>query len=133
MVLNLEYAQNVRMQGLLNYYFGKSAFLEIDYADYVDGQMATLFNANEELKVRFSLPFKMNKVSGYAKLNYQSSLYIVNLHYNHFDAVFSGYYKNFSANLSTLVNWVSENDPYITSTLALSYRMRNGLIIRPIS
>jgi hypothetical protein len=31
MILNFEYAQNVSMKGLLNYYFGRSAFLEFDY------------------------------------------------------------------------------------------------------
>ncbi len=130
MVVNLEYAQNVRTRGLLNYYFGKSAYLEIDYADYVDGQMATRFNANEELKVRLSLPFKLKKVSGYAKLNFQRFTYS-EFTYNYCNAVFSGYYKNFNANLSTLVNWVGEHEPYITSNLSLSYRMRNGFNIRP--
>jgi len=130
MVLNLEYAHNIKVQGLLNYYFGKSAFLEIDYADFVDGQLATRFNANEELKVRLSLPFKMNKVSGYTKLNFNQFAYDA-FNYNQFDAVFSGYYKNYSANLSTLFNWISENEPYITSNLSLSYRMKNGFVFRP--
>lgn len=130
MVLNFEYAQNVRMKGLLNYYFGKSAFLEIDYADFVDGQMATRFNANEELKIRLSLPFKVNKVSGYAKLNFNQYAYDA-FNYNQTEAVFSGYYKNYSVNLSTLANWVDKNEPYVTSNLSLSYRMKNGLVFRP--
>jgi hypothetical protein len=130
MVLNFEYAQNVRMKGLLNYYFGKSAFLEVDYADFVDGQMATRFNANEELKVRLSLPFKVNKVSGFAKLNFNQYAYDA-FNYNQTEAEFSGYYKNYSANLSALANWVDKNEPYVTSNLSLSYRMKNGLILRP--
>jgi hypothetical protein len=130
MVLNMEYARNVRMKGLLNYSFGRSAFLEIDYADFVDGQLATRFNANEELKVKLSLPFKTKKVSGYAKLNFFQYAYDA-FNYNQGEAVFSGYYKNYSANLSTLANWVDENHPYVTSNLSLSYRMRKGMIVRP--
>ncbi|MCA1758536.1 MAG: hypothetical protein LC658_02110, partial [Bacteroidales bacterium] len=130
MILNFEYAQNVRMKGLLNYYFGRSAFLEIDYTNFVEGQMATRFNANEELKVRLSLPFRMNKFSGYARLNFNQYAYDA-FNYNRFDVVFSGYYKNYSANLSTLTNWVDKNDPYITSNLSISYRMKNGLVFRP--
>ena len=130
MVLNIEYAQNVRMRGLLNYSFGRSAFLEIDYTDFVDGQLATRFNANEELKARLSLPFKVNKVSGYAKFNFNQYAYDA-FNYNQFDAVFSGYYKNYNANLSTLANWVDKNDPYITSNLSISCRMKNGLVFRP--
>ncbi len=130
LVLNFEYAHNVKVQGLMNYYFGGSAFLEIDYADFVNGQLATRFNANEELKVRLSLPFKMSKFSGYAKFNYNQYAYDA-FDYNQFDAVFSGYYKNYTANLSTLFNWVSKKEPYITSNLSLSYRMKNGFIFRP--
>ncbi len=130
MVLNFEYAHNVKMQGLLSYNFGKSASLEIDYADYVDGQLATINNANEELKVRLSQPFKINKFSGFAKLYYQRFAYS-EFDYNNLDVVFSGYYKNFNANLSSRTNWVGMNEPYILTNLSLSYRMRNGIIIRP--
>ena len=130
MILNLEYAHNVKMKGLLNYYFGKSAFLEINYANFVEGQLATRFNANEELKVRLSLPFKLNKISGYTKFSLNQFVYD-EFNYNQFDMVFSGHYKNYSANLSTLFNWVSKNEPYITSNLSLSYRMKNGIIFRP--
>jgi SPOR domain len=133
LVVNLEYAYDVKMQGLLSYNFGQSAFLEIDYTNYVKEQMAVLFKPDEELKVRLSVPLKLNKVSGFAKLKYNQNLYDDAFKYNKFDAIFSAYYKNFNANLSTRINWVSENEPYITSTLALSYRMKNGLILRPLA
>lgn len=132
---NLEYAYNVKKQGLLRYNFQKSAFFEIDYTDYVNGQMAQPFKPNEELKVKLSLPLKVKKISGFAKFKYNQLMYgnEYEFQYNRFDATFSGYYKNFNANLSTLVNWVSKYDPYITTNLSLSYRMKNGLIIRPIA
>ena len=130
LILNFEYAHDVRMRGLLNYNLGKSAFLEVDYANYVDGQQATLFNADEERKVRLSIPFKMKKISGYTKLNFNQFVYS-NFNYNQFDAVFSGYYKNYSANLSTLLNWIGDQEAYVTSNLSLSYRMRSGFVFRP--
>ena len=130
LILNAEYAHNVRTKGVLNYNFGKSSFLEIEYAKYVDGQLATRFNANEERKAKVLLPFKMKKVSGYARLNYNQYVYNA-FNFNQFDAIFSGYYKNFNANVSTLLNWVSNRPSYITSNIALSYRMRNGFILRP--
>ncbi len=130
LVLNAEYAHNVRTKGLLSYNFGKSSFLEIEYAKYVDSQLATRFNANEERKAKVLLPFKMKKVSGYARLNYNQYVYDA-FNFNQLDAIFSGYYKNFKANVSTLLNWVSNRPAYITSNIALSYRMRNGFILRP--
>lgn len=128
--MNFEYAHNFRMRSLLSYNFGKSAFLEIDYANYVEGQLATPFNADEERKIRVSVPFKLNKVSGFTKLNFNQFVYNA-FNYNQFDAVFSGYYKNYSANISTLLNWVGDRPAYITSNASLSYRLRNGLVLRP--
>ena len=130
LILNAEYAHNVRTKGLLSYNFGKSSFLEIEYAKYVDGQLATIFNATEERKAKILLPFKMKKVSGYARLNYNQYVYDA-FNFNQFDAIFSGYYKNFNTNVSTLLNWVSNKPAYITSNIALSYRMRSGFILRP--
>ena len=130
LILNAEYAHNVRTKGLLSYNFGKSSFLEIEYAKYVDGQLATRFNANKERKAKVLLPFKMKKVSGYARLNYNQYVYDA-FNFNQFDAIFSGYYKNFKANVSTLLNWVSNKPSYITSSIAISYRMRNSFILRP--
>jgi hypothetical protein len=130
LILNAEYAHSVRTKGLLNYNFGKSSFLEIEYVKYVDGQVAARFNANEERKANILLPFKMKKVSGYARLNYNQFVYNA-FNFNQFDAIFSGYYKNFNANVSALLNWVSNRPSYITSNIALSYRIKNGFILRP--
>lgn len=132
MVINLEYAQNVRMKGLLNYYFGNSAFLEIDYSKYEKEQKATIFNAIEERRIRLSIPFKSKKISGYTKINYNQNVYD-GFNFNQFDALFSGYYKNYTANIATLLNWVSDKPTYLTSILSFSYRMHNGLIIRPLA
>ena len=130
LILNLEYAHNVRSKGLMSYYFGRSASFEVEYVDYVKGQMATRFNADEELKVRVSFPFKKNSFSGFTKLNYYQRIYDA-FSYNVFNAVFSEYYKNYSANLSANLNWLSNETPYFTTNLAVSYRMKGGLIIRP--
>ncbi len=130
LILNLEYAHNVRSKGLMSYYFGKSASFEVEYTDYVKGQMATRFNADEELKVRVSFPFKKNSFSGFTKFNYNQRIYDA-FNYNVFSAVFSEYYKNYSANLSANLNWMSDETPYFTTNLAVSYRMKGGLVFRP--
>jgi hypothetical protein len=130
LILNLEYAHNVRSKGLMSYYFGKSASVEVEYTDYVKGQMATRFNADEELKVRVSFPFKKNAFSGFTKFNYNQRIYDA-FTYNVFSAVFSEYYKNYSANLSANLNWMSNETPYFTTNLAVSYRMKGGMVIRP--
>lgn len=130
MVVNFEYAQNVLINGLLNYTFGKSSFLELDYSKFTKGQQATLNNTNEELRIRFSFPYKISKITGNTKLTYNQFVYD-NFNFNQLNAVFSGRYKNFSANTTIASNWTNDRDPYMNATLDLSYRMRNGLMIRP--
>jgi hypothetical protein len=130
MVVNMEYAHNVSLKGLLNYNFGRSAFLEIDYSKFVEGQEATLNKTNEERKVRLSLPFKISRISATTKLSFNQYEYDA-FNFNQFDALISGRYKNYSANASVASNWINDRDPFTTSTLVLSGRMRNGLTIRP--
>lgn len=133
--VSLEYAYDVKMRGLMSYNFGQSSSLEIDYTDYVEGQTAIPFKPNQDLKVRLSTPFKLKKVSGFFKLKYNQMEYGDEFKYlyHQFDATVSGYYRNFNANLSSKVNWISENDPYSTAALSVSYRWRNGLILRPLA
>ena len=130
MVINMEYAQNVSWKGLINYYFGRSAFLEIDYSKFIEGQQATLDNMNEERKIRLSLPFKMHKINVNTKLSFNQFVYDA-FNFNQVDALFSGRYKNYSANASLASNWVNDAKPFMTSTVVLSRRMRSGFIIRP--
>lgn len=130
MTMNGEYAHGVRSRGLLNYYFGKDILLEVDYSKYVEGQLATRFNALEERKVRVSLPLKFKKIKVFAKLDYSQLVYNA-FKYNQSNVMFSTYYKQFSANSTTQLNWINQNTPYIISEIYLSYRLKKGFIIRP--
>ena len=129
LTLNGEYAYGVRTRGLLNYYFGKDALLEIDYAKYVEGQRATIFNAPEERKVKLSVPIRYRRLMGFAKLDYQQLVYD-EFKFNQGNIMLSLYYKQFSANTSAQLNWIDQRTPYATSDLALSFRLKNGYTIR---
>lgn len=130
MVLNFDYAHNVSAKGVMNFYFTESAFLEVDYSKFVEGQLARRFNALKELKVRFSRPFKSKKFSGFTKLNFNQFVY-KSFIYNQIDLSMSAYYKQFNLSSSSFVNWTGPNSSRINSSLALSYRLRNGLVLRP--
>ena len=130
LTLNGEYAYGVRSRGLLNYYFGKDILLEIDYSKYVEGQLATRFNALEERKVRLSLPLKFKMIKVFAKLDYSQLVYNA-FKYNQANIMFSTYYKQFSANSTTQLNWINQKTPYFISDIALSYRFKKKYIIRP--
>src|SRR5665648_528930 len=129
LILNMEYAHGVKTRGLLNYYFGNNTLLEIDYTKYVAGQLITIFNAPEERKVKLSLPFRIKKLSGFAKLDYTQLVYKTTS-YNRGNVMLSAYYKQFSANSSTQVNWNDQRQPNVISDLSLSYRLKKGFQIR---
>jgi hypothetical protein len=125
-----EYAYGVKARGLLDYYFWKDALLEIDYAKYVEGQLATRFNALEERKVKLSIPFRIKKIIGFSKFDYAQFVY-KGFNYNQANAMVSAYYKQFSAGSSTQINWIGNKPPYATSDLSLSYRLGKGFTLRP--
>ena len=130
LTINAEYDYGVKTRGLLSYYFGKSASLELDYVKYVAGQTATIFNAPEERKLRLSLPWKYHRVSGFAKIDYTQMVYD-EFKFNQGNLMFSFYYKQFSANSTTQLNWIGQRTPEINTDLALSFRMSKGVSFRP--
>jgi len=130
LIISGEYADGVKTSGILNYYFKRNAFLEIDYAKFVEGQRATIFNASEERKAKLSIPFKLNKLYGYARLDY-SQFFYSEFKYNQANLMLSAYYKQFSANSSTQLNRINRLSTYLTSDLAISYRLNNGFLLRP--
>lgn len=130
MILNMKYAHQVSFKSSANYFFGRSAFLEFDYNTYVKGQEATREAMNEERRMRLSLPYRIKKISGNTKLTYNQYVYDA-FNFNQVDALISTRYKNNSVNLSLASNWISQQNAFMTSTLVLSRRFRNGFIVRP--
>ena len=130
LILNVEYAHEVRLKGLLNYYLTKSALVELDFTKYDKGQRATRFNALEERKVKFSMPFKLKQFSGFSRLNFNQFVYD-SFTFNQIDFIFSSYYKKVNINSSTLINWIDERASFTTTNLSLSYRFNNGIVLRP--
>jgi len=124
-----EYDHGVRFKGLLDYYPGANSILELDYTKYAKGQQAILFNYLEERKASFSLPLKVKNIAGFVHAEFKQNVY-TNLNYNMAELLFSAYYKQFNANVSTYSNWVSGKSAYMNSMLALSYRLKKGLTLR---
>jgi hypothetical protein len=130
LTINVQYAYKVRSFLTLNYYFGKNSSLGLDYKKYYEGQLATIFSAPEERKIKVSIPYKILKIRGYARLDLTQLVYS-DFTNNQGNLMVSGYLKQLSINSSTQFNWIDQKAPYITSDLALSYRLKRGYIIRP--
>jgi hypothetical protein len=130
LTLTGEYAYGVRTRGLLDYYFWKDALLEIDFSKYVEGQLATRFNAQQERKYKLSVPFRAKRLIGYSKLEFARFFY-GEFNYNVTNLLVSAYYKQFGASTSAQVNWIDNKSLYAINDLALSYRFGKGYLIRP--
>ena len=130
LTINGEYAHGVKARGLVNYYLRKDILLEIDYAKYIEGQLATRFNAPEERKVKLTMPIRLKKTIGFAKLDYMQRVYSA-FNYNQGSLMFSSYYQQFSINSTTQINWISNLSAYFITDLTASFRMKNGVTIRP--
>jgi hypothetical protein len=129
LIINGEYVHGVRSRALLNYYLTKEILLELDYANYVEGQVVTPFNALEEFKAKISVPFKFKKINGFFKMDY-AKLGYENFDYNYANFIFSSYYKNISFYASSQMNWVNKNNLFVTNDLALSYRLKSNIVLR---
>lgn len=130
LLLNSEYSHGVKTRILIDYSFFKDALLEIDYANYAEGQLATRFNAKEERKVKLSIPFRYKKISGYFKSDYTQLVYKT-FNFNQASNILSVHYSQFSANSATQLNWIDNRPLVITSDLSISYRLKKGFTIRP--
>ena len=130
LTINGEFAYGVKACGIVNYYLHKDILLEINYDKFVEGQLATRFNAPEERKIKLTIPFQVNKSTGIAKLDLTQLVYKA-FKYNQGTLLVSSYYRKFSLNSTTQLNWIGNLSSYVISDLALSYRLRMGFTIRP--
>ena len=125
-----EYAHNVRTVGLLNYNFHKNASLIIDYTNNVKGQKVTQFNYLEERKIILSIPYRYKKISGFSKIDFTQYIYET-FKYNSTNYIFSAYYKQFSANSTTQINWIEKRQAFVIATNSFSWRLKGDVVLRP--
>ena len=129
LIINGEYIYGVRAGGLLNYFLTRDILLGIEYDRYAKGQLVTRFNSQEERKAKLTIPFRIKKMIFLTKLEFSQLVYS-EFKYNLANAMLSVYYKQFSVNSTTQINWIEKRPAFITEDLALSYRLKYGFIVR---
>jgi len=129
LILSGEYAHDVKIKGMLNYYLWSNAVFEIDYSKYKEGQKVILFNYLEERKAGLSFPLRLKNISGTTRISFKQNVY-KNFTYNMADLLFSAFYRQFNANISTYANWIEENSVYVNTNAAISMRLPKGFSFR---
>lgn len=130
LTLSGEYDHMVKSKGLLDLYIFKNLLFELEYVKYKDGQRAVQVLAPEARTVRLSLPFRIKNVNFNIKADQAQYLYTLYSYYQS-NIMLGIFYRQFSANTTSQINWNSNSTPNINSSLTLSYRFRKGLTIRP--
>ncbi len=125
-----EYDHGVRYRGLMDYYLNKGSLLELEYASYQKGQLATRFNAEKELKAKLFVPFRAGGFSGFGKIGV-SRLDYGEFTYNTANIAFSAFYKQFSAGITAQANKIDRLAIFSTMDVMLSYRTKKSLMVRP--
>jgi|WetSurMetagenome_2_1015567.scaffolds.fasta_scaffold00014_44 hypothetical protein len=129
LILTGEYDHGVRIRSTANFYPVSSVLVEADYIKYFKEQKAILYNYQEERKISVSIPGRVGNMSGFARLGYKQNVYS-NFNYNIAELLLSGYYRSFTANISTYANWMNDKALYVNSTAALSLRLKYGITLR---
>jgi outer membrane protein OmpA-like peptidoglycan-associated protein len=130
LTLNAEYAYGVKISSLINYYFFKRALLTIDFTKFKEGQLATQFKYLEARKAAVSLPYRLNKISGFGKVDFTQYVYN-KFNFNQANTTISFYYKRFNTNVAIQSNWTDLRKSYLISFLSMTYRFKNGVTITP--
>jgi hypothetical protein len=125
-----EYTHGVKTRGLLNYRLPSNFVFEVDYTKYVPGQQAISFNYLEERKVSLSIPLKIASFRSFARMAFRQNVLPFTT-YSNAELLWSSFYKGVNANISANANWLPDGDPYIYSNVALGFRIRKTINVRP--
>jgi hypothetical protein len=130
LLLSSEYAYGVRSKSTLTYRLPSNMQFNIDYTLYHKNQTAIRYNYREERRAAFSLPLRIGKYSTYQRLSF-NQIVLPATKYTTGEWLFSGSVLNINTNLTTYALFISQTNPNIYSSLALSFRLPAGIICMP--
>lgn len=130
LLISGEYAHGVRGKALMSYRLPSNMTIELDYANYKEGQQAIRFNYLEERKASVAIPLRISKFRSFTRISYRQNVYEL-LNYNTVDMTLSTYFAGINANLSGYASWIDQKNPFIYGNLALGMKLWRGFTLRP--
>lgn len=125
-----EYMYGVRSRGILNYRLPSNLQFELIYIKYAKDQKAINTNAIVESKILISMPIRLGNFTLFSRFNLGQIVSPVTKH-TMADLLLSGAAFGIGANLTANALFSERTNPYINSSLALSFRLPHGYILRP--
>jgi hypothetical protein len=125
-----QFSPGVNAKGTLNYRLPGNVQLDVNYTKYAKEQTAILYNYREERKVELSAPIRSKHFNAYSRFSLNqfvlSETKVTNAQFL-ISAVLAGVNTNFSTNAL----YTSTANPYVYSSLSLSFRMPMALRFTP--
>jgi hypothetical protein len=130
LLLSATYTHDVQFKSLLNYRLYSGLQFELSYIKYKEGQKAINNNYLEERKALITFPVRTPKFSMFTR--FSLSQYILpSSKYTNTELLFSGNILGVNTNFTTYAIFSSLPQPYIYSTLSLSFRLPANIIVTP--
>ncbi len=130
LLFSADYVYSVRGKAVLDYRLPKDLLIELNYTHYALGQTAINYNYREERKVMLSMPYHSSLYTIYSRLTLDQIVLPRNK-YLMADYLISASKGRTSLTMTTFANIYQGTAPYYYSTVALSYRLKNGLVFTP--
>jgi hypothetical protein len=129
-LLSGEYAHGVRGKGLLSWRLPANLQLDAEYTRYKKGQRAIIYTFKEERKLMLAKPFFTKKFSMFTRLTF-NQLISQYTRYSTTDLLLSGAIGRVGTSISTFAVFVRDTDPFVYTTLGLTFRLPGNLLVMP--
>jgi hypothetical protein len=125
-----EYTHGVRARGILSYRSQNNLQAELNYTKYKKGQTAIIYNWREERKAIVSKPFTTKNFSLFTRLTLDQ-IVLPASSYTTTEWMMSGAIYKVGTSLSTYAIFMKDEDPFVYSNLALTFRIPGNIMLTP--
>ena len=129
-MLNAEYALNVRAKGEISYRTKKNLSFKLQMQKMDANQTAIRYNDNDEVKIKVNSPYRIFDSRGAISLSYGIRDAGLNSWDNISQLTMTNRIGRLKANLNTILKWRTRTEPGLTTNLGLTYRIGRRYSIR---
>ncbi|MBW8687428.1 hypothetical protein [Chitinophaga rhizophila] len=125
-----EYTYGVRSRGIVSYRSKTNLQAEVSYTRYKKGQTAIIYNWLEQRKAVVSKPFMTKNFSLFTRLTLDQII-LPNSYYTTTEWLMSGAVYKVGTSLSTFAIFIKDENPFVYSNLALTFRIPGNILLTP--
>lgn len=130
MFVTAEHTYGVRSKGVINYKLPKNLLFDASYIYYDAHQTAVNTINKEELRLSLSKPIRSRQITAFSRLSF-SRFGNVKAKYSNVEFLFSSMIAGVSSNFTTSA-FISQGAlPFVSSNLALTFRLPKGIRVTP--